>query len=107
MDIWAVGCCFYEMLTLNPLFPGENELDQLNLIHKVLGSPSPTVLAKFRHLNELKYEFPKRKPTGFRNLVQLLSQYGLDVLNRTLAYAPEARISAGKLLQHLYFEDMW
>ncbi|XP_055641200.1 MAPK/MAK/MRK overlapping kinase-like [Toxorhynchites rutilus septentrionalis] len=106
MDIWAVGCCFYEMLTLNPLFPGDNELDQLNLIHEVVGSPSPAVLAKFRHLNEMKYEFPKRKPIGFRNLVKLLSNYGVDVLNRTLAYAPETRISAAKLLQHLYFEDL-
>ncbi|EAT41518.1 AAEL006841-PA [Aedes aegypti] len=107
MDIWAIGCCFYEMLTLNPLFPGENELDQLHLIHEVVGSPSAAVLAKFRHLNELNYEFPKRKPTGFRVLIPLLSHYGVDVLNRTLAYVPEARISTAKLLQHVYFEDIW
>ncbi|XP_001652249.2 MAPK/MAK/MRK overlapping kinase [Aedes aegypti] len=106
MDIWAIGCCFYEMLTLNPLFPGENELDQLHLIHEVVGSPSAAVLAKFRHLNELNYEFPKRKPTGFRVLIPLLSHYGVDVLNRTLAYVPEARISTAKLLQHVYFEDI-
>ncbi|XP_055599244.1 MAPK/MAK/MRK overlapping kinase-like [Uranotaenia lowii] len=105
MDIWAVGCCFYEMLTLNPLFPGENELDQLHLIHEILGSPSPTMLAKFRNLNQLNYDFPKRKATGLRSMVPLLSHYGVDVLNRTLTYAPETRISAAKLLQHLYFED--
>ncbi|EDS38408.1 rage-1 [Culex quinquefasciatus] len=47
MDIWAVGCCFYEMLTLNPLFPGENELDQLYLIHEIVGSPSAFDVGQF------------------------------------------------------------
>ena len=28
MDIWGVGCVFFEILSLYPLFPGENELDQ-------------------------------------------------------------------------------
>jgi len=27
MDYWAVGCVFFEVLTLKPLFPGKNELD--------------------------------------------------------------------------------
>jgi len=27
MDIWGVGCVMYEILSLCPLFPGEDELD--------------------------------------------------------------------------------
>ena len=27
MDIWGVGCVFFEILSLFPLFPGKNELD--------------------------------------------------------------------------------
>jgi renal tumor antigen len=27
MDIWGVGCVFFEILSLFPLFPGDNELD--------------------------------------------------------------------------------
>lgn len=27
MDYWGVGCVFFEMLALFPLFPGNNELD--------------------------------------------------------------------------------
>ncbi|XP_058449674.1 MAPK/MAK/MRK overlapping kinase-like [Malaya genurostris] len=106
MDIWAVGCCFYEMLTLNPLFPGENELDQLDRIHEVLGSPSAAVLAKFRHMNPVNFEFPKRKPIDFRSHIPLLSHYGVDVLTRMLCYVPDTRIGTSKLLQHLYFEDL-
>ena len=27
MDYWGIGCVFFEVLTLTPLFPGTNELD--------------------------------------------------------------------------------
>lgn len=29
MDMWGVGCVFFEVLSLYPLFPGTNELDQV------------------------------------------------------------------------------
>lgn len=35
IDIWSVGCIFAELITMNPLFPGKNEMDQLNRIFKV------------------------------------------------------------------------
>lgn len=37
VDIWAVGCLFSEMMTGEPLFPGESDIDQLFLIVKMLG----------------------------------------------------------------------
>ena len=30
MDYWGIGCVFFEVLTLTPLFPGTNELDQVH-----------------------------------------------------------------------------
>jgi renal tumor antigen len=33
---------------LYPLFPGTNELDQINKIHEVLGTPPAHVLGKIR-----------------------------------------------------------
>jgi len=44
MDIWGIGCVLYELVTKLPLFPGENELDQLHKIHKVFGTPSERLL---------------------------------------------------------------
>ena len=37
IDMWAVGCIMGELIDGNPMFPGENELDQLFLIQKCLG----------------------------------------------------------------------
>ena len=40
MDLWGVGCVMFETLALYPLFPGTNEADQIERIHKVLGTPT-------------------------------------------------------------------
>jgi cyclin-dependent kinase-like len=37
VDIWATGCIFAEILTGQPLFPGDTDLDQLYRIMKCLG----------------------------------------------------------------------
>lgn len=37
VDIWAIGCIFAEILTGQPLFPGDTDIDQLYRIIKSLG----------------------------------------------------------------------
>ncbi|EZG66886.1 protein kinase domain protein [Gregarina niphandrodes] len=39
MDLWAVGCVAAELLSGQPLFPGEDEPDQLRLIHSLFDYP--------------------------------------------------------------------
>lgn len=39
-DIFAVGCVMAELFNANPLFPGASELDQLDTIFKLLGTPT-------------------------------------------------------------------
>lgn len=45
IDMWALGAIFSELVTLDPLFPGQSEIDQIHKICTVLGPPtadSPT-----------------------------------------------------------------
>lgn len=37
VDVWAVGCLTMEMLTGQPLFPGESDLDQIYQIIRCIG----------------------------------------------------------------------
>lgn len=37
VDVWAIGCLFAEMITGDPLFPGESDIDQLYQIVRMLG----------------------------------------------------------------------
>src|SRR3990167_2855518 len=39
VDIFALGCIMAELYLLAPLFAGENEIDQLNKIITILGTP--------------------------------------------------------------------
>ncbi|CAG0879108.1 unnamed protein product [Cyprideis torosa] len=41
VDIWAVGCLFAEMLTGDPLFPGDSDIDQLFHIIRSRGPITP------------------------------------------------------------------
>lgn len=40
VDLWAVGCIFGELLNHSPLFPGQNDIDQLYCVLSVLGTPT-------------------------------------------------------------------
>ncbi|XP_058499800.1 cyclin-dependent kinase 20 isoform X3 [Solea solea] len=40
VDLWAVGCIFAELLNSSPLFPGENDIEQLCCVLRVLGTPT-------------------------------------------------------------------
>lgn len=48
MDMWGVGCVMFEIIALFPIFPGNNELDQVHKIHNILGTPTNKVLDRFR-----------------------------------------------------------
>ena len=35
IDVWSVGCIFAELLLMKALWPGKNDIDELNKIFKV------------------------------------------------------------------------
>ena len=40
VDIWSCGCIFAELFLRKPLFPGNYEMDQLQKVFDVVGTPS-------------------------------------------------------------------
>lgn len=44
IDMWSFGCILAELYTGYPLFPGENEVEQLACIMEVFGLPPNNVL---------------------------------------------------------------
>lgn len=105
VDVWALGCIFYEILTLKPLFPGENQSDQVNKIHNVLGSPSKDVLRRIKHLNASNV-FQAKKGTGLHCLLPMLSGDGMDIWRRSLEYRSDLRINAFQMYEHSYFDSL-
>lgn len=106
VDIWAVGCILYEIMTNRPLFPGKHQLDQIARIHNILGTPGRDVLTQFKQNpnSQINYAFPFRVPQGFKNLLPNASEGIIDLLSKLLVYDPNNRISAADALQHPVFD---
>jgi len=44
IDVWSVGCILAELIIRKPLLPATSEEEQLNMITKLLGNPSPKLV---------------------------------------------------------------
>jgi dual specificity tyrosine-phosphorylation-regulated kinase 2/3/4 len=46
IDMWSLGCILAELYTGYPIFPGENEQEQLACIMEVFGPPEKHLIEK-------------------------------------------------------------
>ncbi|CCW68985.1 unnamed protein product [Phytomonas sp. Hart1] len=105
MDIWSVGCVFFELCTLYPLFPGSNELDQIHRIHSVLGTPPLGDLFWFKAAGQHGLvDCVPRTGSGLAALVPNLSACGMNLMTKLLAYNECERSTAKEALRHPYFK---
>jgi renal tumor antigen len=107
MDLWGVGCVWFEVLALYPLFPGKNELDQVKKIHNVLGTPSVEKFQEFqKHATHMEIKFAQKEGSGIDSLIPHVSEQCRDLIKKLLVYDEEGRISALNALNHGYFKDI-
>lgn len=107
MDIWGVGCVFFEVMSLYPLFPGNNELDQIHKIHNIMGTPPAELLNRLKkHGTHMDFDFPVKQGTGITKLLPHASPDALDLMTKLLTYNPDDRPSAKHALRHPYFREI-
>ena len=95
MDLWGVGCVLFEVLSLFPLFPGNDELDQIHKIHNILGTPEQGLLDKFqKHATHMEFNFPRIDGSGIAKLIPHATPEALDLVIKLLIYNPDNRITA-------------
>jgi len=108
IDVWSIGCIFGELLLMEPLFPGKSEVDELNRIFKLLGTPSDSTWPGYKDLprvqkmkfvdypiDHLRQKFPE----------SMLSETGLQFLKSLLCYDPRRRVNCEKALESEYFRE--
>ena len=61
--MWSVGCIMGELISGDPLFPGEGELAQITAIFKIIGAPSEDRWPGYMnlpHSNKLSWKLPSK-----------------------------------------------
>jgi dual specificity tyrosine-phosphorylation-regulated kinase 2/3/4 len=113
IDMWSFGCIVAELFTGYPLFPGENEIDQLAYIMEICGIPKPEVLklSSRKHLffdknNEpivVKNSRGKERRPNTKTLERILKcqdETFLSFLNGCFKWNPMERMTPLQALQH-------
>ncbi|CAH1785058.1 unnamed protein product [Owenia fusiformis] len=103
-DLWAVGCIFGEMLNSSPLFPGENDIEQLCCVLRILGTPNEKIWPGMSELPDYnKISFPENPPIPMEEVLPDASKEALSLLKKFLVYPSTKRISAKEALLDPYF----
>ncbi|RCN31189.1 kinase domain protein [Ancylostoma caninum] len=107
IDVWSIGCILGEFFTRKPLFQGNNEAAQLDLISKVCGTPClanwpevekmplfNTLRSKKQYVRCLREEFSQIMPSG-----------AIDLMDKMLLLDPKRRISAKDAISHYWIKN--
>ncbi|KAK6526338.1 hypothetical protein TWF694_004936 [Orbilia ellipsospora] len=110
VDIWAAGMVIGEIIKQVPLCPGENEIEQLNEIARLLGVPNDRIWPKIHTMpgyHQMKYRIqnPQRQNQLEILFLGLTSTATVNLLNSCLTYDPDKRITARRALSHEYFRE--
>ncbi len=130
IDMWSFGCILAELLTGYPLFPGEDEADQLASIMELLGMPSEKIIESSKRAKNFvsskgypRYCTVTTLPDGSTVLTGGKSRHGktrgpprskdfvtalkgcddahfIDFLKRCLDWDPTQRMTPAQALRH-------
>ncbi|KAG6723629.1 cyclin-dependent kinase F-1 [Carya illinoinensis] len=107
IDLWSLGCIFAELFTLEPLFPGTADIDQLSRIFNVLGNlteevwPACSKLPDYNMISFNKVE----NPIGLGACMPNLSPDEISLVKRLVCYDPASRATAMELLHDKFFTE--
>ena len=113
IDMWSLGCILAELFTGYPIFPGENEQEQLACIMEVFGPPEKHLIEKstrkklfFDSLGKprttVSSKGRRRRPSS-KSLQQALKcddESFLDFLTRCLRWDPDRRLQPDEAIHH-------
>lgn len=110
VDIWGVGCIFYELLMKRFLFDADKDLMLLESMFQKFGSLSPEETGFIERSDAREWvlnraPLPKRRPSDY--LTGFDDPLGRDLFDRCLQIDPHKRINASEALQHPYFADIF
>ncbi|KAJ6486781.1 Pkinase-domain-containing protein [Mycena sanguinolenta] len=105
VDMWGIGCVLGEMFMRRPILPGTSDLDQLEKIWVLCGTPNQHSWPNFDSLpgcDGVK-RFTSIHPRKVKANYEHIGKETCDLLDRLLTCNPLKRITAAQALDHDYF----
>ncbi|KAF9485324.1 Pkinase-domain-containing protein [Pholiota conissans] len=105
VDMWSAGCIMLELFTKKPVFQGVDEIHQVEVIFKLMGSPTTENWLDVMSLPWFELVKPQQSmPNKFREAFQKwMSPAAIDLAELLLTYDPMQRISALQAMSAPYF----
>ncbi|EWC46635.1 hypothetical protein DRE_04122 [Drechslerella stenobrocha 248] len=113
IDMWSLGCILAELYTGYPIFPGENEQEQLACIMEVFGPPEKHLIEKSSRKKLFFDPFGKprmivsskgrrRRPSSktLQQAIKCDDESFLDFLTSCLRWDPDKRMRPEEAIQH-------
>lgn len=113
IDMWSLGCILAELYTGVPIFPGENEQEQLACIMEVFGPPEKHLIEKstrkklfFDSMGKPRLTVSskgrRRRPSSktLQQVIKCDDEAFLDFLARCLRWDPDRRIKPDEAIRH-------
>ncbi|KAI5777223.1 hypothetical protein EDC01DRAFT_409890 [Geopyxis carbonaria] len=113
IDVWSLGCILAELFTGYPIFPGENEQEQLACIMEVFGPPEKHLIEKSTR-RKLFFDSQgkprmivsskgrRRRPSSktLQHALKCDDEAFLDFVSRCLRWDPEKRLKPDEAMNH-------
>jgi serine/threonine-protein kinase BUR1 len=108
IDMWGVGCVFGEMFRRRPILAGKSDLNQLQQIFDLVGSPTEENMPGWSELPGFKKDGVTSYGLSKGRLAQAFKEQGpgvISLLSELLKLDWRKRINAIDALEHPYFKS--
>ncbi len=113
VDIWSAGCILAELVLGRPLFTGKTEMDQLQLIFDMVGTPTSRSWPGVRELKLLRTgdvaidgDSNRKRPKlqeRYQTKMNNIAPGAINLVEKLLELDPSKRPAASRALNHRYF----
>ncbi|WWC91563.1 uncharacterized protein L201_006509 [Kwoniella dendrophila CBS 6074] len=105
VDMWSAGCITLEIFLTKPIFQGTDEINQLEVIYNIMGTPKESQWPGVKDLPWYELVKPKNViESKFKSSFEKwLSPAALDLVEGLLHFDPSGRLSAEESMKTPYF----
>ena len=113
VDIWSAGCILAELVLGRPLFTGKSEMEQLQLIFDMVGTPTKSSWPGIHELKLLRTgdvtidgDTERKRPKlreRYSQKMNAIAPGSINLIEKLLELDPSKRLSASRALNHRYF----